>query len=176
MRIVMPGSVLRDWAPEDIGSLAQHADNPRIAAMMRDRFPSPYTPADARRFIEMAMDTAAHLYLAIDVCGEAVGSVGVQPLDDVNHRTAEIGYWLSEPFWGRGIVTDAVRSIVPIAFERFDIIRLEADVFSNNPASMRVLEKSGFIREAVHRMAATKNGTTLDLVVYAHFGEEDTGL
>lgn len=172
MRIVTPGSVLRNWMLRDAGSLAQHANNPRIAAMMRDRFPSPYTPADAHRFIGVAMDTVSHLYLAIDVCNEAVGGIGVQPLDDINHRTAEIGYWLSEPFWGRGIVTDAVRSIVPIAFERFDIIRLEAGVFSNNPASIRVLEKCGFTREAVHRMAATKNGTTLDLVVYAHFGEE----
>ncbi|KAF5029480.1 Acetyltransferase (GNAT) domain protein [anaerobic digester metagenome] len=175
MRIVTPSSVLRAWTPDDTESLVRHADNPRIAAMMRDRFPSPYTPGDARRFIGAAMDTVSHLDLAIDLCGEAVGGIGIQPLDDVNRRTAEIGYWLSEPFWGRGIATDAVRSLIPVAFERFDIIRLEAGVFSNNPASMRVLDKCGFIREAVHRMAATKNGVTLDLVVYAHFGGTGAG-
>lgn len=172
MRIVTPGSVLRTWTPDDTESLVRHANNPRIAAVMRDGFPSPYTPADARRFIETAMDTVSHLYLAIDVRGEAVGGIGVQPLADVKRRTAEIGYWLSEPFWSRGIVTNAVRSLVPVAFERFDIVRLQAGVFSNNPASMRVLEKCGFTREAVHRMAVTKNGTTLDEVVYVRFGDD----
>ncbi|ABN58203.1 MULTISPECIES: GNAT family N-acetyltransferase [Methanoculleus] len=175
MQIVTPGSVLRTWTPDDAGALARHANNPRIAATMRDRFPYPYTPADARRFIETAMDTTSHLYLAIEVCGEAVGGIGVQPLDDVKHRTAEIGYWLSEPFWGRGIVTDAVRSLVPVAFERFDIVRLEAGVFSNNPASMHVLEKCGFTREAVHRMAITKNGAAFDEVVYVRFAGKDAG-
>jgi RimJ/RimL family protein N-acetyltransferase len=175
MRIVTPGSVLRTWTVEDVESLVRHANNPRIAAMMRDGFPSPYTPGDGRRFIGAALDTASRLYLAIDVCGEAVGGIGVQPLDDVKRRTAEIGYWLSESFWGRGTVTDAVRSLVPVAFERFDIVRLEAGIFSNNPASMRVLEKCGFIREAVHRMAVTKNGATLDEVMYVRFGGGDPG-
>ncbi|KAF5087810.1 Acetyltransferase (GNAT) domain protein [anaerobic digester metagenome] len=169
MRIVTPGSVLRTWTPDDAGSLVRHANNPRIAAVMRDGFPSPYTPADACRFIETAMDTTSHLYLAIDVRGEAVGGIGIQPLADIKRRTAEIGYWLSESFWGRGIVTGAVRSLVPVAFERFEIVRLEAGVFSTNPASMRVLEKCGFTREAVHRMAVTKNGATLDEVVYVRF-------
>ncbi|MDV2480853.1 GNAT family N-acetyltransferase [Methanoculleus sp. Wushi-C6] len=175
MRIVTSGSVLRPWTPDDAGSLVRHANNPRIAAMMRDGFPYPYTPADACRFIGVATDTASHLYLAIDVCGEAVGGIGIQPLDDVKRRTAEIGYWLSESFWGRGIVTGAVRSLVPVAFERFDIVRLEAGVFSNNPASMHVLEKCGFTREAVHRMAITKNGAALDEFVYVLFGSEETG-
>lgn len=88
MRIVTPGSVLRARTPDDAESPARHADNPRIAAMMRDGFPSPYTSADACRFIEAVMHTALHLYLAIAVCGEAVGGIGVQPLDDVGHRTA----------------------------------------------------------------------------------------
>lgn len=175
MRIVTPGSVLRTWTSEDAGSLVRHANNPRIAAVMRDGFPSPYTPADAHWFIETAMDTASHLYLAIEVRGEAVGGIGIQPLDDVRRRTAEIGYWLSESFWGRGIVTGAVRSLVPVAFEMFEIVRLEAGVFSNNPASMRVLEKCGFTREAVHRMAVTKNGATFDEVVYVRFDGDDAG-
>lgn len=171
MQIVTGTSLLRDWTADDIEPLAQHANNPRIAAMMRDAFPSPYTPADASRFIALAADTSSHLYLAIDVAGEAVGGIGVQPLDGVHRRTAEIGYWLAEPFWGRGIVTDAVRALVPVAFAAFDIVRLEAAIFSNNPASMRLLEKCGFTREAVHQKAITKNGAVLDEVVYVHFGE-----
>jgi RimJ/RimL family protein N-acetyltransferase len=170
MQITTPSATLRDWTPEDAGSLAWHANNPRIAAMMRDGFPFPYTLEDAYRFIITAMDRAEHLYLAIDVGGEAVGGIGIQPLDDVRRRTAEIGYWLSEAFWGRGIVTDAVRSLVPVAFETFDIVRLQAGIFSSNPASMRVLEKCGFVREAVHARAITKNGVIFDEVVYVHFG------
>lgn len=174
MQIVTQHSVLRPWTSGDAGALVRHANNPRIAAMMRDAFPSPYTPADARRFIHRATDTTSRLFLAIEVGGEAVGSIGIQSGDDIRHRTAELGYWLAEPFWGRGIVTDAVRSLVPVAFERFAIVRLEAGIFSNNPASMRVLEKCGFTREAVHKKAVTKNGAVLDEVVYVRFGD-DTG-
>ncbi len=171
MQIVTGSSLLRGWTPEDAESLVRHANNPRIASMMRDAFPYPYTPADAYRFIALAADTSSHLYLAIDVGGEAVGGIGIQPLNDVHRRTAEIGYWLAESFRGRGIVTDAVRTLVPVAFATFDIVRLEAGIFSSNPASMRVLEKCGFTREAVHQKAITKNGIVLDEVVYVHFGE-----
>ncbi len=99
-----------------------------------------------------------------------MGGCGVHPLDDVRHRTAELGYWLAEPCWGRGIATDAVRALVPVAFAESGIVRLEAGVFSNNTASMRVLERCGFTREAVHRRAITKHGVLLDEVVYVHFG------
>ena len=109
-------------------------------------------------------------FLAIDVHGEAVGGIGIHPKSDVRCRSAEIGYWLSESLWGQGIVTDAVSSLVPVAFDRYDIVRLQAGIFSNNPASMRVLEKCGFIREAVHKKAIWKNGRLLDEVVYVHFG------
>jgi ribosomal-protein-alanine N-acetyltransferase len=132
--------------------------------------PSPYTREDAHRFISMATGSAPNLFLAIDVRCEAVGGIGIHPLDYVKHRSAEIGYWLSESLWRKGIMTDAVRSLVPVAFKRFDIVRIQAGIFSNNPASMRGLEKCGFIREAVHRNAITKNGAPLDEVMYVHFG------
>ena len=106
---------------------------------------------------------------AFEVDGEAVGGIGVHRLDDVRRQSAEIGYWLTESCWGRGIATDAVRSMVPAAFEAFDIVRLEAGIFSSNPSSMRVLEKCGFVREAVHAKAITKNGVLLDEVVYVYF-------
>lgn len=169
MKIITPNSVLRNWTLDDAASLAKHADNPRIASMMRDAFPSPYTPEDAHRFIAMATGPAQNLFLAIDINGEAVGGIGIHPLDDVKRRTAEIGYWLSESYWGRGIITDAVRSLVPVAFERYDIVRLQAGIFSNNPASMRVLEKCSFAREAMHKNAITKNGVVLDEVMYVRF-------
>jgi ribosomal-protein-alanine N-acetyltransferase len=170
MRIITPSCTLRDWNPGDAGSLARHANNPRIAAIMRDAFPSPYTLEDAHRFISMATGLTSNLFLVIEVKGEAVGGIGIHPLEDVKRKSAEIGYWLSESLWGKGIVTDAVRSLVPFAIERCDIVRLQAGIFSNNPASMRVLEKCGFTREAIHRDAITKNGALLDEVMYVHFG------
>jgi ribosomal-protein-alanine N-acetyltransferase len=170
MEIITPSAILRDWTTHDAEPLARHANNPRIAATMRDAFPSPYTLDDARRFITMATSPTANLFLAIERGGESVGGVGIHPHDDVRHRSADIGYWLSESLWGKGIVTDAVRSLVPVAFETYDIVRLQAGIFSNNPASMRVLEKCGFVREAVHKNAITKNGWLLDEVLYVRFG------
>jgi [ribosomal protein S5]-alanine N-acetyltransferase len=167
MQIRTPTSILRNWTSDDIGSLVRHADNPRVAAMMRDGFASPYTQEDARRFIDLATAPGPNLFLAIEVDGEACGGIGIHPLDDVYRRSAEIGYWLSESCWGRGIATDAVRAIVPVAFGMFDIIRLQAGIFAGNQASMRVLEKCGFVREAVHTRAITKNGVTMDEIVYA---------
>lgn len=167
MQIRTPTSILRNWTSGDIGSLVRHADNPRVAAMMRDGFPSPYTQEDGRRFVDLATAPGPRLFLAIEVDMEACGGIGIHPLDDVHRRSAEIGYWLSESCWGRGIATDAVRAIVPVAFKTFDIIRLQAGIFANNRASMRVLEKCGFVREAVHTHAITKNGVTMDEIVYA---------
>jgi ribosomal-protein-alanine N-acetyltransferase len=170
MRIITPSSILRDWTMDDADSLVKHADNPRIAERMRDLFPSPYTLDDAKRFIALATEPGPNLFLAIEIGGEAVGGIGIHPLDDVRRRSADIGYWLSESFWGQGIVTDAVSSLVPVAFERYDIVRLQAGIFSNNPGSMRVLEKCGFIREAVHKHAIWKNGNLVHEVMYVHFG------
>jgi RimJ/RimL family protein N-acetyltransferase len=168
MHITTPTSILRDWTPDDAPSIVRHADNPRIACYLRDGFPSPYTLADANRFVTMATEPGEkNLFLAIVVDAEACGGIGIHPLEDVYRRTAEIGYWLAEPFWGQGIVTGAVRAIIPVAFDRYDIVRLQAGIFANNPASMRVLEKCGFVREAGHKNAITKNGTTMDEVMYA---------
>ena len=168
MQIVTPKALLRNWRPDDAESLVKHADNPKVASTLRDAFPSPYTLEDARWFIGLAAATS-DMFLAIEVGGEAAGGIGIHVLNDVKHRSAEIGYWLAEPYWGKGIVTDAVIAIVPVAFRRYDIVRLQAGIFSNNPASMRVLEKCGFAREAVHRDAVWKNGRFLDEVMYVRF-------
>jgi RimJ/RimL family protein N-acetyltransferase len=173
MQIITPGAVLRDWALGDARSLVRHANNLRVAGTMRDAFPSPYTIDDAHRFITRTADPGnTNLFLAIDVGGEACGGIGIHPLSDVCRRTAEIGYWLTEPLWGRGIATGAVRALVPVAFERYDITRIQAGIFANNPASMRVLEKCGFVREAVHQDSITKNGVTMDEMLYVRFNKK----
>lgn len=167
MRLVTPSAILRDWTADDAPALARHANNPQVARSMRDAFPHPYTIRDAKAFIALATagDSPA-LLLAIEVDGEAAGGIGVHPLEDVYRGTAEIGYWLSEAYWGRGIATDAVRAMVPLAFARFPIVRLQAGVFATNPASMRVLEKAGFARESVHAKAITKDGVVTDEHLY----------
>lgn len=169
LTIRTPGALLRPWREEDAQSLARYADNPRVSACMRDGFPSPYTRDDARRFIAMATAPGHPLLLAIEVEGESAGGIGIHPLGDVYRRTAEIGYWLAEPFWRKGIVTGAVRALVPVVFQHMDLIRIQAGIFSNNPASMRVLEKSGFVREAVHRNAVMKSGIVMDEILYVRF-------
>ena len=177
LTIRTPGAVLRPWREDDAQSLARYADNPRVSACLRDGFPSPYTVDDARRFIAVATGPDHPLLFAIEVSGEAAGGIGIHPLGDVYRRTAEIGYWLAEPFWGTGIVTDAVRALLPVVFQQTDLIRIQAGIFANNPASMRVLEKSGFVREAVHRNAVTKQGVVMDEVMYVRFRDvqESTG-
>jgi [ribosomal protein S5]-alanine N-acetyltransferase len=171
MLITTPSAILRSWTLSDLESLSKNADNPRIAANMRDAFASPYTSEDAYQFISMATSRNGNLFLTIDLHNEAIGGIGIHPLDDVKRRTAEIGYWLSESYWGMGIVTDAVRSLVPVAFGMFDIVRLQAGVYSSNPASMRVLEKCGFVYEAIHKDAIYKNGVLLDEIIYVKFRE-----
>ncbi len=167
MRIETHRCTLRDWERSDAASLARHADNPRVAATMKDSFPSPCTLKDARLFIHLVRRNPRGLFLAIDVSGEAIGGIAVHPHGDVRRRTADIGYWVSESFWGKGIATSAVQAIIPVAFEKFDLARIQAGIFSNNPASMKVLEKCGFTREAILSRAFTKNGLLLDEVVYA---------
>ena len=163
-----PEILLRPWHESDAPALARHADNPRIAACMRDGFPSPYTPDDAYRFIALA-GSGPNIVRAIEVNGEAAGGIGIHLLDDVYRGTAEIGYWIAEPYQGRGIATISVRAMIPVAFRQNGIVRLQAGVFANNPASMRVLEKCGFSREAVHKHAIFKNGVFLDEVLYVRF-------
>lgn len=169
------GMLLRPWRGEDIPALVRIADNPRIAASMRDGFPHPYTPADAAHFITQVAADERALILAIEYDGAPVGSIGVHPFDDVYRHTGEIGYWLAEPFWGKGIVPAAVRALLPVAFDRFSLQRLQAGVFSTNTASMRVLEKCGFVREAVHHRAVFKLGQFLDEMLYVRLRDREPG-
>lgn len=172
MHISTPSCILRPWSVSDAPSLTIHANNPDIARNMRDGFPSPYTRDDADRFIAMAQNQQTAIMLTIEVEGEAVGGIGIHPFSDVYCRTAEIGYWLSPVFQGRGIVTDAVRGFIPAVFEHTDMVRIQAGVFHLNLASMRVLEKCGFEREAVHKKAIWKNGKFLDEHLYVLFRDE----
>lgn len=167
---------LRPWEPDDLASILKYADNPAVSGTLRDGFPYPYTEADGRSFLEMAAAPRDDALLrAIVINGEAAGGIGVFRLSDVYRCRAEIGYWLGEPFWGKGIMTVVLGVVIPAAFETFPVTRLEAGIFSSNPASMRVLEKHGFVCEGVSRNAILKRGELLDEHRYVLFRDQFPG-
>lgn len=165
MRILLKTCELRSFRPSDAPSLALHANNRRVWINLRDRFPHPYALEHAEEFIHAVTTTPPESHFAIVVDGAAAGAIGLMFQDDVYRRSAEVGYWLGEPFWGRGIVTEALRTITEWGFERFDLCRIYACVFEWNPASVRVLEKAGYEVEGRHRKAVTKDGHTVDQVM-----------
>ncbi len=157
---------LRPLRQEDAPVLARYANNPNVAMYLRDRFPHPYATADAVQFIEYATRTKDECVACIAVNGDAVGVVGLQFRTDVERCSAELGYWLGEPFWGRGVMSAAIAGFTAWAMPRFELTRIYAEVFAENPASGRVLEKCGFERIGVLRKAAIKHGRHHDYVLY----------
>jgi ribosomal-protein-alanine N-acetyltransferase len=160
--------LLRRWRLGDKEALIRHADNPKIWRNVRDLFPYPYTEQDADEWLAHAtVEEDTPWVFAIEIDGEAGGTISLLPRSDVERHSAELGYWLGEAFWSRGIMTAAVRALTERAFEQSDFYRIYADVFAWNPASMRVLEKAGYRREAVLTRAVVKDGVLMDQVIYA---------
>lgn len=160
---------LREWRQEDAESLAIAADNPKIAANLRNVFPNPYTIGDARWYINdcISKNGEKQINCAIEAAGTVIGSVGVFVKDDVLEKSAELGYWLSEDYWGQGIMTQAVEHICRQAFALFDIVRIFAEPFEYNTGSRRVLEKSGFTYEGTMRDGIYKNGKVYSYCMYS---------
>jgi RimJ/RimL family protein N-acetyltransferase len=171
MLIQLPHCSIRDWRPTDLDRLVRLGDNRKIWRNMRDRFPSPYTRAAGEVWIAQAMAQDPHTAFVIAVDDELVGSIGIIPGTDIYARSGEIGYWLGEEYWGRGLAAEALAGFVPWSFEHFNMLRLWAAVWVGNPGSARVLEKAGFVREAHMRMAAFKDGESQDEWVYARVVE-----
>lgn len=165
---------LRPWRQSDAPAVAAAANNPRIAANLRNAFPFPYTLADAEWYVNdcAAQGEERQLTRAIIIEGEAAGSIGVFRKDDVYEKSAELGYWLAEAHWGRGVMTEAVRRICREAFDRFDILRIYAEPFADNLGSRRVLEKAGFTCEGTMRSGVFKNGRVHSYCMYALLREE----
>lgn len=158
---------VRSWRKDDLKALVLHANNPKIAANLRDQFPHPYTRHDAIDFLVHAQSQEPECSFAIEYGGEAVGGVGFLLGRDISRISAEMGYWLSEEFWGRGIATGAVTATSDWAFDNYKLARVFAMAFAHNAASIRVLEKAGFEREGVMRRSAIKNGVILDQILFA---------
>jgi RimJ/RimL family protein N-acetyltransferase len=164
------GFALRRWGYGDEQSLAAHANNRAVWRNLRDTFPHPYTLSDAHGWIGARESDQEPLgQFAIEVAGDAVGGIGFEPGRDVHARTAEIGYWLGQPYWGRGIATEALGLMTAYAFETFHFDRVEAHVFDWNPASARVLEKCGYTREGRLRNKVFKDGQVIDDLIYARY-------
>jgi ribosomal-protein-alanine N-acetyltransferase len=140
MQLVLEGCTIRPWQLDDAESLAKHANNRKVWLALRDLFPHPYTIQDG---------------------------IGIRLGQDVHRHTASLGYWLGEEFWGRGIMTEAVAAFTDFCFENFPLRRISAEVFANNPASARVLEKTGFIFEGRLKNNVVKDGELLDSLLYA---------
>ena len=167
MEIAIGPWKLRPWHPGDEVALVKYANNYAIWRNLRDTFPHPYTEADAREWVQGPHQREPLTNLAIATGDEAIGSIGLRLQDDVHSRSAEVGYWLGEPFWGQGIATSALQAFSKYAITNFELVRLYAVVFEWNPASARVLEKAGFSFEARMRNSATKDGCTVDEFLYA---------
>jgi len=167
MELTLQTCVVRSWRPSDVESLAHHADNRKIWINLRDAFPHPYTKRDGREFIRAALRRSPETFFAIAVDGAAVGGIGFVLHPDVERVSAEIGYWLGEPFWGRGITTDALIALTTYAIQTYRLARVYAVPFAWNAASCRVLEKSGYVLEARLRNSAIKDGRLTDQMQYA---------
>ena len=160
---------IRSWRMEDAEHLAVALNNKKIHDNLRDGLPFPYMVNDAKEFINSMLnaDEKTTYAFAITVDDKAIGSIGVFRKDNIHSQTAEMGYYIAEPYWGRGFGTGAIKQVCQFIFDTTDIIRIFAEPFAHNIASCRILEKSGFICEGILKKNAVKNGKVIDMKMYA---------
>jgi len=167
MQLVLKSCTMRPWRLDDADLIARHANNRKVWLGLRDLFPHPYTIQDAHEFLQRAISEETTTKFCIEVNEGAVGGMGIHLGQDVHRQTATLGYWLGENFWGRGIMTEAVAALTGFCFDNFLLRRIAAEVFINNPASARVLEKAGFVLEGRLKNYVIKDGELLDSLLYA---------
>jgi RimJ/RimL family protein N-acetyltransferase len=168
MLITLPECNVRDWRPEDAASLAEHANDRRIWQNMRDAFPHPYTIADAIAFLGIAVAMHPRTWFAVTIDDRAVGGIGYTRHGDVERIGAEIGYWLGTAYWGRGIMTAALRAVTAYAFrEHPELRRIYAVPYVTSTSSAHILEKAGYRLEGRMRQSVIKDGQVLDQFMYA---------
>jgi [ribosomal protein S5]-alanine N-acetyltransferase len=158
---------LRPWQWSDSKKLTHLINNRKIWDNVRDYLPHPYTYKDADLFLQHNVDQVVQTNFAVIRDGEITGGIGYIPKDDVYKFTAEIGYWIGEPYWGQGLATEAIRLLVRKIREQSPlIVRVYAEVFDYNKASMRALEKNGFYLETMRRKGVVKNGVVRDDYIF----------
>ena len=160
---------IRKWDPADAKDLSAVLSNAKIHDNLRDGLPYPYTEQDGLDFISAMLSADANetFAFAITTEGKVIGSIGVFRQGNIHRRTAELGYYIAEAYWGKGLMTKAVRQICRYVFDNSDILRIYAELFAFNAASCRVLEKAGFQYEGTLRSNAVKNGNVIDMKMYS---------
>lgn len=172
MKIELGEFCIRSCKLSDEKSLIKYANNYNISRLLRDQFPFPYTDADAKTWITYACNQFPETNFVIANYKELIGAIGVNLQEDVNRFSAEVGYWIGEPFWGKGIATMALKAFTKFAFGKFELNRIFANVFEGNAASEKVLLKAGYTKEATLRKAVFKEGKFLDQYIYAVLKED----
>ena len=160
--------IIRNWRMKDAPTIAKYANNRKIWMNLRDAFPHPYSLQDAESFISRSIESSAKNNFAIATQSEAIGSIGLMLGKDVHRFTAEMGYWLAEPFWGNGIMTQAVKSVTTYGIDELRLHRVFAEPYTTNQASARVLEKAGFTCEGILRSSVFKNNKVLDQFMFSY--------
>ena len=158
---------IRAWQNTDLDRLVSLINNRNIIQYMSNQIPHPYTKEDGQLFLSNVVNQSPTQAFAILLNSEVVGSIGIFPQNDIYEKNVEIGYWLGEDYWGKGIMTEAIKQIVEYGFKTFDMARIFARPFSSNKASQCVLQKAGFIHEATIKNGVYKNGIYLDSIIYS---------
>ncbi|MDL2300271.1 GNAT family N-acetyltransferase [Clostridiaceae bacterium OttesenSCG-928-D20] len=160
---------IRKWKIEDKHDLARAINNKKVMDNLRDGLPYPYAPSDAEEYITamLSADQTKIFAFAITIDDVAIGSISISRSENIHRLTAELGYFIGEQCWGKGVGTEAVKQICEYIFENTDIVRIFAEPFSHNAASCRILEKAGFQLEGVLRSNAIKNGDIIDMKMYS---------
>lgn len=163
--------VLRELLNDDLEKLAEYANNKKVSINLRDAFPNPYSLENAINFKKMVDSQHPKTFFAIQYKENYVGNISLSIGTDVYRKSAEIGYFIGEPFWNKGITTKAVNIVTDWGFRHLDIVRIYTGVFEFNKASQRVLEKCGFIKEAIFRKSICKDDKIFDEIRYAKIKE-----
>jgi RimJ/RimL family protein N-acetyltransferase len=172
MKIIFNEFCIRSYEFSDLDAIVKYANNYNVSRLLRDQFPHPYTRFDAEAWLMESCNQEIETNFAIANHTELIGGIGIVRQTDVNRFSAEIGYWIAEPFWGKGIVTNALKIFTDYVFRNFEINRIFANVFEGNTASERVLLKAGYKKEAMLRKAVCKEKKFLDEYIYAILKEE----
>lgn len=149
--------ILRKLSLDDAYDLSRLANNKNIWNNMRDIFPNPYNPSDAANFISMVSEEDPQLTFAIEYDYHFAGVISFIKQQDIYRKNVEIGFWIGEEYWNKGIITTSIKKIVNYAFENLDVNRIFARVFDYNIGSMKALEKNNFIKESISINAIIKN-------------------
>ena len=168
-------ATLRSWGPTDESAVVREANSRAVWRNLTHVFPHPYTAEDATKWVAHCLGQDPPRDLVVEVDGQFAGVCGIEVGEGVGEFTGHVGYWLGEQYWDRGIATEVIAGFLVYIWETFDVKRLQAEVFAWNPASARVLEKNGFVREGTRRKAIFKDGELIDEHIYALLRSEAHG-